>query len=279
MARIAFATWKGQPCVTPDDQLAANELETLGCPVAGVAWDDPEVRWDGFDAVVIRSAWNYHLAIDEFRSWLGRMAETGTTLINPVKMLLWNADKRYLLDLRDSGVAIPETVLANSGSAADLILEEKGWQAAVVKPAISASAYRTMLVSRGDKRTLQTDPSGLLIQQFVPEIRDQGELSLMFFDGEFSHAVRKRPCAGEFRVQEEFGGTVAPERVDPEIVREAMRVLDKINERPVYARVDCVITHAGLRLMELELIEPFLYLAQGEGAPRRFAEAILRRLT
>lgn len=241
---IALVTWRGLPNLAADDRLLRDALLRRGAGVDAVAWDD-DADWQKYDAIVIRSTWDYHKRVDEFRAWLDRME--GLPLWNPPALLRRNIHKSYLLELQEQGIEIVPTIFMPGG--------------AIVKPAVSATAHQTM--------RLDYD---LLIQPFVPEIVEDGELSFVFLGRAFSHAVCKRPAPGDFRVQTDFGGTA--ERVDPspELVAQAGRIAAVLGEQWLYARIDCVVRDGRLLLMELEATEPSLFL--DEVSAGRFADAI-----
>lgn len=216
-----------------------------------VAWDAP-VDWDAFACVVVRSCWDYHLRPVEFLTWLNGLR---VRLVNSRSLIGWNFDKRYL---RSLGVAMPETLWLAEGEAA---VVEGEW---VVKPFVSASAYGTKRIGGGKV----TGPA--MLQRFVPGIA-AGEWSVVFLGGEFSHAVLKRPVAGEFRVQREFGGSVAHLAPPSEVLRFAEEAMTHLPEPSAFARVDVVVEDRPL-LMELEVIEPELFLTPA--AARRLAECV-----
>lgn len=285
--RIAFATWSGMPELHPDDQLGARAFRQRGHEVFATPWDLAAVDWSAFDAIVLRTTWNYHLAYERFASWLGHVEGVQGCLFNSPAIVRWNAHKRYLLELQELGVTIPSTVYLEQGTSARLadVLAQIGWTAAVVKPAVSAGAHQTTLVGSGPDEddegrfSLLLAEGDVLVQELVAEIRDRGEHSLVFFDREFSHAVVKRPRNGEFRIQPWHGGTVEPASVPTTLIDQCAGILESVPGSPVYARVDGVLTRTGWKLMEIEAIEPSLFFSSAEGAADRFAAALLRRLT
>jgi glutathione synthase/RimK-type ligase-like ATP-grasp enzyme len=283
-APIAFVTYEGLPELNADDRRAAVALEDLGLRTDAVRWDDPRVDWLGYGAVVLRSTWDYHRRIAEFHAWIDRMEAIGAHLWNPPRVLRWNTDKRYLARVAHPSLAPPPTAILERGSLVNLpaLLEARGWSEAVVKPAISADGFSTERASREGAASDQAVLDAMLcrgdviVQRLVPEIRTNGEISMMFFSGVFSHAVSKRPQAGEFRVQERLGGKIA--RTDPPsaLVEHAHALLDVHAQRYLYARVDVVATAERFVLMEVELVEPSLYLAHHPPSARAFALAIQR---
>lgn len=286
---IAFATYDGAPALTPDDRLAAAALAGRGIGVEPAVWSDPAVDWQRYDAVVLRSTWDYHRRVQEFRDWLDLLEGNRVPLWNPVPLARWNLDKRYLRDLAGRGVPTVPTLWLEPGSMPDLpaVLDAHGWPEAVLKPVVAATAYRTCRIARHAPAAQQTQlrdaveevlaDGPAMLQPLLPQIRAEGEWSLIFFAGEFSHAVLKKPTEGDFRVQEEFGGTSAAATPPPALPVAARSILDRIAGPWLYARVDGVRSEkGGFLLMELEMLEPLLFLSLEASAPARFADAILR---
>lgn len=255
----ALVTWRGLPDLAADDRLLRDALVRRGAGVHAVVWDDPAVDWNAYDAIVVRSTWDYHTRVEEFGAWIGRLE--GRPLWNPPDVLRWNTHKSYLLDLEKQGVPIVPTRLVRRGEP----MPDVPWADVVVKPAVSATAHHTV-------RGLTAMDCDLLIQPFVPEIVDGGELSFIFLGRRFSHAVRKRPRAGDFRVQAEFGGSA--ERFEPpgELLAQAGAIAATLGTQWLYARIDAIVRDGRLMLMELEAVEPSLFL-DGEAA-ERFADAL-----
>jgi glutathione synthase/RimK-type ligase-like ATP-grasp enzyme len=282
LRRVALVTCREHPDLPEDDRPLVAELGRLGIAASARLWDDPAVPWPIFDAIVLRATWDYHLRIEEFRRWIDSRDAEGATLWNPAPLLTWNTHKFYLRELETKGIPIAPSRFLPSGTAADLaaILEEENWDCVVIKPAVSATAHRTHRLDRQEAARLGTlvADGDTLVQQYLPEIETRGEWSLVYLDGSFSHAVRKLPASGDFRVQTEFGGRAETARPDPGLVLEADRVIAAIDSPWLYARVDGVESAGGLRLMELELVEPSLFLSAAPDAARRFAAAIGRTL-
>lgn len=271
---IALVTWSGLPALSLDDQLVRDELRARGAAVEACVWDDPRVAWESYDAVVIRSTWDYHKRIDEFRGWLARL--DGARVWNPVPLLQWNTHKAYL---RDFEAAVPTEFVRREE--VEEVARRRGWASYVMKPVVSATAYATYKVEdrqscvsgRAESPVLPFDE--WMLQPFIEEVQTDGEWSLIFFSGAFSHAVLKRPRPGDFRVQNDFGGTAHPATPPESIIEQAADILAAVKEPWLYARVDGVIRGGRFLLMELEMTEPSLFLGTDAGAPRRFAEAML----
>lgn len=286
---IALVTYRELPDLHPDDHPLRDALRALDARVHAVCWDDPRAAWPEFDAVVLRSCWDYYLRFAEFRRWLEGVERSGTRLWNPAPVVRWNSDKIYLADLAGDGVLLPGTewLAQDPSDAPDLtaILDARGWDRAVVKPRVSASGHETWLTDRGRAATDQprlarlVAGGGALVQEFVPEVTTAGELSLVYLAGEFSHAVRKRVAAGDFRVQERFGGWSEPVTAGTEALEAGSRALARVPGPWLYARVDGVERARDGRfvVMELEVFEPSLFLAGSPEAARRLAREIVSR--
>jgi hypothetical protein len=282
-ASVAFVTCTEYPTITDDDRLAVHVLEAHGMRVSAAAWDDPSVSWSRFDAIVIRSTWNYHHAPAAYSAWLRSLASANCVLWNPADVVLGNMHKRYLIDWAARGVAVVPShdVPAASGYELRRLLEERGWHDAVIKPAVSASADGTWRTScataEADQPRFaqQSRAADLLVQPYLPEVATQGEWSLLFFAQQFSHAVLKHPAHGDFRVQGAFGGRFAVAAPHPDLIAQAQAVLSMLDAPVLYARVDGLEIDGRFVLMELEVNEPCLFLGASPDAPTRFAQAIM----
>jgi len=286
MRRICFVTCRTWPDISDSDRLVQRALEARSATVEARPWNAPGADWDGFDAIVLRSNWDYHFEPDAFRDWLDRLERAGARVWNPPALVRWNLTKTYLLDLARAGVPTVATVILEDESRAGLegLMAARGWSRVVMKPVISASAHDTRLVSAATMdEAVASLRSGairrpVLVQPFVEEIQTRGEWSLVFIETEMTHAVLKRPAAGEFRVQPRLGGTVeTPE--PPDRVRAVARAaLAALPVPPLYARIDGVETAAGFQIMEIEVNEPGLFFPHAPAAAVRLAEALLRRV-
>lgn len=285
---IAFVTYHGLPGLSADDQLLLAPLAARGIRAVAAAWDDPAVAWDSYDALVMRSTWNYHTSFDDFLAWIDRVEAVGVPLWNPPTLLRWNASKTYLRDLAADGVDVVPTRWVAEEARSELadVLADAGWSDAVVKPAVSASGYETWRIAQSRLtpteesrfRKLAARPGGAMVQRFVPELTTHGEWSLMFIAGEYSHAVLKRPRAGDFRVQHEHGGSAEPLAPPEHVLRAAREITARVPGPWLYARVDGVEISGRFLLVELEMLEPSMFLGADAGAPERFATAIARGL-
>jgi len=282
--RLAIVTCSKCRNLIESERPLLSLLLRYGIDAKPVVWNDPGVDWHSFDALLIRSIWDYHLSPSAFHQWLHTIESLSLSVWNPVSVLRWNSHKFYLKDLARQGIAIAPTLFVEQGSLDGLTLARNhGWKDVVIKPAVSASGYRTHACSLGsseaEARIADASSHGdFLIQPFLETIRDAGEVSLVFFDHHFSHAVLKRPKHGDFRVQEEYGGRQVPFTPARSVIETAQNILDHAGDAVLYARVDGILENNLFVLMELELIEPDLFLGLHPGADEVFAERLAERL-
>lgn len=264
---IGLATASIHPELSGGEHLFFEELTRRGaCRI--IIWDDPCESWRECEQIVVRTTWDYSWRLPEFLKWIERVESAGIRLYNPPAILRWNMDKRYLLELQERGVVIPKTTWIPRGTFCEEMLRRHVSEPSVIKPAVSAGAYDTFCVSTDnipevtDKLKDVARHKDLLLQEFVPEILTPGEYSLIFFRGTFSHAVLKTPASGDFRVQPRYGGQQETTQVDADVICQALKVLSAIpfEDVPLYARVDGVLRDGRFILMELELVEPYLFL-------------------
>lgn len=267
MSRIALATCSALPGLDDDSRLL---LDALNGRAVAVVWDDPAVDWASFDACLIRSTWDYHRRREEFLAWARRVASV-TRLWNPLSVVEWNTDKAYLRRFP----SIPTTWLSR-GSRAELVLED-----AVIKPRVSASGENTWRVRPGKPGQALLDAllveHDVMVQPYISSVETEGEISLTYLAGEFSHAIRKVPRPGEFRSQEEWGSEIRAITPGAEERRFSDEVLAAVEEPLLYARVD-LVRGDRLLLAELELVEPSLYFRFSPVSAEKFAAAIQRGL-
>ncbi len=280
---IALATSSQHPDLAPDDRLLLEALRAEGAEAEPAIWDDAQYPWASRRLVVIRSTWDYPGRREAYLAW----AESTSGVVrleNDPATLRWNTDKGYLAEFERRGHAVVPTTVLEEGTMAGLerLLAARGWDDAVVKPLVGAGGYDTFRVRAG-RVTAAGEPlaaalarTRLLVQPFLPVV-EEGELSLLFFDGGFSHAARKRPAPGEFRVQEQFGGSTLPAVASPADVALGERIVAALDRCPLYARLDFLHSPDGWLLSEVELTEPSMFLALDPAAPARFARAVLAR--
>lgn len=288
---VGFVTCTEIGGITDDDERLASVLRESGVPVRAVVWD-AEAPPDDVRAFIIRSPWNYHLTPEAFLAWVDRAAISAVVWNDP-QIVRWNSHKEYLFELGSAGLPVAETTLCHKHMHANLreIMYERNWDQVVVKPAISASSFMTAIVGvsanaehrdtalrdrvvEDGQHLLDSilETRDALIQPFMPEVFERGERCLVFIDGIFSHAVQKAPFTS-------ICGKGHAVRAEPAEVALGQRALAALAEVPLYARVDILRAEDGIdRVMELELIDPELYLRFDEESPRRLAAALLRRL-
>lgn len=288
---LGIVTGAVTPELSADGQALAAALRDRGLEVEPVRWR-PTRDWDRYGALLLRSCWNYYRDPEAFDAWLETVEAASPTVYNPPEVVRWNRHKFYLDDLRRAGVRVLDTVFVEQGERRELVdvLDERGWAEAVVKPAVGTSSAGVTRVSRdavsetrSEYESLRAD-GDVLVQRFAPEI-DDGERSLVFFRGAYSHAARSIPPEDEFRSHPNFGGRTVPYEPPAHLVDDARSVLtaaaDLLGLDPevlLYARVDGIERPDGLALMELELIEPHLGLRRS-GAVERFAGHVAANVT
>jgi len=269
-----------------EEGLLIDALDTLGIRAARRAWDDPLMDWRSAGALVFRSTWNYFDAMALFRPWLSEVTRS-CRLINSGALIEWNMDKHYLADLGARGVAVVPTVYVSPTAPRPLaeILEANDWHDVVIKPAVGGAARLTW---RGGMASLAADEAELarcltqeamLVQPFQRAIQSTGEVSVVVIDDHVCHAVRKRARSGDFRVQDDHGGTVHPHEATKAERRLALAAVAACPEPPRYARVDMLDGPDGPQLMEIELIEPELFLRYQPSSAMALARAIGRSLS
>ena len=290
MLRCAFLTLSDSAGFVIDDELSYPLLAALGWRVEAISWQTPSVDWRRYDAVVIRSTWDYIADPDAFLVVLAEIEHAGIPLFNSLDLVRWNIRKTYLRDLAQGGVPVVPTIWRERLVPGDLLplFEEVGSDEIVIKPIVGLNANGVFRVNvRSARQQAFADLAAhyakreLMVQPFLSHVIREGEFSLFYFNGGLSHAILKTPKPDDFRVQEEHGGVIRAiqaERALREAGDAALRALDFV---PLYARADFVRANHGdgFWLMELELIEPSLYLRMDVDAPERFAEALHKRVS
>ena len=278
MRRICFLSMDSLDGYVADDELAIEPLARLGLEVDTLSWRDTTIDWNDYEAVVIRTPWDYQRSPDEFLSVLETIDRSSARLENSLSIVRWNLDKRYLIDMERRGCRIVPTIwdAAYSEVEFESWLERFGVDELIIKPTVSATAEHTYRLKTYDSALESVFANrSFMVQPFMPNIVTEGEYSLFFFNGEYSYTINKSPKTADFRVQEEHGGIITEIEPDDKLRDAAQNALDKIGDSLLYARVDLVRDDEDeFALMELELIEPALYLRMNDGAPERFAAAI-----
>jgi len=287
--RLAIATCEAPPVPDSDAERLIPALAERGAEAELVAWSDEAADWSAYDLVWISSTWDYHERLADFLAWLPRTAAV-TPVQNPPALIEWNIDKRYLRELGGAGVPVIPTVwVEDEGGPAVREAAQRGWSDVIVKPAVDLGAARLERVGGVELRAaVERVERPALVQPFLESLASEGELSLVYLGGELSHAVRKRPAEGDFRVQFQHGGRYEPTGAPAEATAIGARTMEAIGPRvaeargnseraPLYGRVDLVRGPGGeLCVIEVELIEPALFLdVVAEAATARFAELLV----
>jgi len=276
------------------DLLFEAPLAKLGWQTDTISWRAKNVNWNEFQAVIIRTPWDYQEDAPAFLQVLERIEKSSAHLENSFEIVRWNIDKIYLQDLAKLDVNLVPTIwqerLGHTTLSSENLshyFEEFNSNQYIIKPRISANADNTFWLTK--KNLLDNlaqvneafEQRDFMIQPFITSILDEGEYSLFYFNGQYSHAILKTPKDSDFRVQEEHGGrlkTIEPEKELLSQAQKCMEAISQLHQMPLYARVDLVRYQQSFVLMEAELIEPSLYFNMDADSPQRFAEAFVERM-
>ncbi len=272
--------------VLTEDELVKQALEKLGCIVKKVAWDSNQFDWSSTHFALFRTTWDYFHRFKEFKSWLKKI-KGQTTLINSYDQILWNLDKHYLNDILKKGINIPPSYFIQKNSAESLaeIHKKTGWKKSVLKPTISGAARHTYKINNENiihyeesfRELIQHED--FLLQEFQDYILTKGEVAFMIYGGKFSHAILKKAKPGDFRVQDDFGGTVHQYIPTKKEILFAESTVKTIDPLPLYARVDMIWDNNNIpAVSELELIEPELWFRFNPTSANILAELIVKKL-
>lgn len=268
--------------VLTEDALLGDALSNLGLSVTRINWDDEQFDWTSTQFVLFRTTWDYFDRYDEFSVWLENV-NTKTTLINPKSLIYWNIDKHYLLDLEAQGIRIPPTKFVSKNSSLSLndLISNTGWQDFILKPVVSGAARHTYKIARSETHQFEKlftsliATESMMIQEYQHQITTKGEVAFMIFGGQFSHAVLKKAKSGDFRVQDDFGGTVEEYQASDDEIQFAEKCVQNIQPLPIYARVDVIWDNQNLPCVgEIELIEPELWFRMDKNSASKCAQQI-----
>jgi glutathione synthase/RimK-type ligase-like ATP-grasp enzyme len=269
-----------------EDELIQNALEALDLRVKRVSWDDYNFDWTTTKYAIFRATWDYFNRFTEFSQWLEQVSKQ-TTLLNSEATIRWNIDKHYLYDLHRKGIHVAETYFIEKGTFTTLkdLHKKLGWKEMVLKPCVSGAARHTYKL---DTKNLEAHESifnelisneSMMLQPFQKNIVEKGEISMMVFNGEFTHAILKIAKPGDFRVQDDFGGSIYDYVPTNDEIEYAENCVKACSEIPMYARVDIFEDNDGkIALAELELIEPELWFRKYPKAAQVLANAINERI-
>jgi len=281
-----FSTGAYDTNTIDEDKLLSLILEELGISHEVVAWSDAEADWSKFTTLLIKSTWDYFDFYPEFLNWIQKIKTTGIPVLNDLDTILWNSSKSYLLQIEEKGFPVISGLILRKGKEIDLdqIRQKIKTDTWVVKPLVSGGAKNTLKIkasdweSHADQVRDLVNEEDFLVQPFIREVQTVGEYSLIFFNQKFSHAVLKTPSNADFRVQHYFGGTIQPIDPSPEMLQSCQVLVDEFAPRSLYARVDGVEIDGVFHLMELELIEPYLFLGLADQAIPNYQAALKARL-
>ncbi len=282
MKRVGILTCKAFPNLTDSDRKLIPILEEHGYLVQSIIWNEPNIDWTQFHSLIFRSTWDYFEFDEQFSAWLDQIAKMNIKTYNSIPTIIKNKHKFYLKNLEDLGINIIPSIFLRKNNSFDLIsLIPKDWNQIIIKPAVSAGSYLTRKFQKDEVLIIEKEyaeiaiEKDLIIQKYMEEIETDGEVSLVFFNKRFSHAVVKKPKKGDFRIQSQFGGIYSPFIPSIQIKDSAINILENIPESLLFARVDGLIINEEFYLMELELIEPDLYLELTDNGQQKFVSTFL----
>lgn len=269
-----------------EDDLLAKALKAEGLNVSRKAWDDSHFNWASTKSVIFRTTWDYFDRFPEFSKWLSKVS-TQTQLFNSEALLRWNIDKHYLADLERNGVRISKTYFIEKGETKSLkeVHQELEWSETVLKPCVSGAARHTYRLNSENleqheavfSKLIQNE--AMMLQPFQHNVVTKGEVSMMVFNGQFSHAILKKAKAGDFRVQDDYGGSIHDYTPTAEEIKFSIDAVKACEELPIYARVDIFVDNTNkIALAELELIEPELWFRNHPDSTKLLAKAIKEKI-
>lgn len=254
--------------VENEDDKLLNFLKEKGLNIEKVIWNDEHIKWEDYSLAILKSPWDYFDLIEEFYSWLDHLEAKNIKLLNPIEVVRWNANKQYLQEIEAAGLKITPSFFIQNKESVNLehFFEKFNTNKLIVKPCVSGGAKNTFKVTADNvnevnqKLNLLIQNEDFIIQPFLPEILENGEWSFVFFNGAYSHSLIKQAKPGDFRVQPAHGGSVHPQKPSEELIATAQQYVTLFAKDCLYARVDGTFVNGEFLLMELELIEPFLFL-------------------
>jgi len=258
-------------------------LQGKGLDIHREIWTDQTANWQQYELAILKSPWDYIDKIDAFYSWLQVLESHQIRLLNPVSIVKWNSDKHYLKDIATAGLPVTPTAFLEQHTLVELtpFFGQFNTDRLIVKPCVSGGSKNTFAITRQQVTAIQPKIQALvqaesfLVQPFIPEIETEGEWSLVFFNGKFSHSLLKKPKDGDFKVQHYLGGSIHPQEPTPQQVESAAAFVAAFAKDCLYARVDGVMANGQFLLMELELIEPLLYLFTHPDSYDHYYEALV----
>lgn len=286
--KIAYVGYKIQEKYTQgvsnneDDELLLF-LQQKGLQIDFVVWNDNSINWENYTIILIKSPWDYHEEISLFYAWLKKMESLELRMLNPIKIIKWNSNKRYLDDIFKAGLPVISSIYLGKGTQIptdNSLFTQFGTDKIVVKPCVSAGAKNTIildeksLVQQSETINLLLAEEEYIVQPYVKEIAN-GEWSFIFFNGKYSHSALKVPKEGDFRVQHYHGGSILYPEPDYKYIQQAQKYVQEFAVGTLYARVDGIVKEDTLFLMEIELIEPYLFLNSEKERQERYYQALI----
>ncbi|MCD4711362.1 MAG: hypothetical protein K8R52_10995 [Bacteroidales bacterium] len=269
--------------IIQEDQLVQSALENRDLKVRRINWDHPEVDWSDTRYIMFRSTWDYFDRFPEFDRWL-ESVKGQTSMLNPYEIVRWNLDKHYLLELAEKGINIPPTRFMEKGDQKPLkeLTGEADWSEIILKPVVSGASRHTYRFTPGESdkyekvfRSLLVEEA-MMIQEFQQQVPEKGEVSFVVIGGKFTHAILKKARIDDFRVQDDFGGTLHHYSPSEQEIAFAEKVVSHCEQQPLYARVDAIWDNQNqLAISELELIEPELWFRYNPDAANRLADTFI----
>ena len=286
---IALVTYLDQgkydsDTVESEDDRLLDFLQAKGLNIQKVIWNDPNTNWENYQLAILKSPWDYFDLIEQFHQWLSLLEDKKVKLLNPIDVVRWNTHKHYLKEIQQAGLKITPSIFLERDEKIDfnIFFEKFQTKKLIVKPCVSGGAKNTFKVTATNAKEIEEKLTDLIktedfiIQPFLPEILESGEWSFIFFNGVYSHALIKQAKRGDFRVQPAHGGSVHPQNPDQKLIETAARYVRQFAENCLYARVDGVFVDGDFLLMELELIEPFLFLNTDQQNYERYYKALTK---
>lgn len=284
---IAFITYldKGayaSPTAENEDDTLLNFLKEKGISIEKVIWNDKNVRWENYNLAILKSPWDYFDLIEDFYTWLAMLQSKNVKLLNPIETVKWNADKHYLHDIAQAGLKVAQSIFIHKGETINLksYFDVFNADQFIIKPCVSGGSKNTFKVDLANAEEINQTLKILLaeedfiVQPFINEIETEGEWSFLFFGGKFSHCLLKKAKNGDFRVQHYLGGTIHPQNPPQHLLQSAQQYVNEFAKDCLYARVDGTVENNNFVLMELELIEPFLFLNTNKNSYENYYKAL-----
>jgi glutathione synthase/RimK-type ligase-like ATP-grasp enzyme len=258
-------------------------LQQKGLQIDFVIWNDDSIKWEYYDVIVLKSPWDYHENISLFYAWLEKIKSLGIKMLNPIEIIEWNSNKRYLNDVAKVGLPVITSIYLDKGAKIPTdssLFEQLDTDKIVVKPCVSAGAKNTMIfdkesiLQQSDAINLLLSEEEYIVQPFVKEVAE-GEWSFIFLNEKYSHCSLKVPKQGDFRVQHYYGGTILYPDPKSQHIQQAEKYIQRFAKGTLYARVDGILVDDTLFLMELELIEPYLFLNSEKERQEKYYQALI----